>query len=336
MVFMKIAIVKLSALGDIIHAMVVLQFIKNHNQNIEVDWIVEESYRELLNFHPDINKVHKVNIKNAKKKTSVFLLLNELRRIRKLGPYDLVIDMQGLIKSAIISRLISSPATLGFDKFSIRENLASILYNQIFNYGYDENVIERNVALMSFALGLNVSKQEIKNKSPFLHLSRKHLNVNLSNVKRNILLIPGASHISKCYPVSNLAELTTLMDANFLTIWGDQKEKIMAEEIKTQAPSVSVCEKLSIDSLKLLISQVDLVIGPDTGPTHMAWALNVPSITLFGPTPGYRNSYATKINRIIESDSKVNSHKIDRNDNSIKDIDIQKILQVSKDLLSQS
>ena len=68
----------------------------------------------------------------------------------------------------------------------------------------------------------------------------------------------------------------------------------------------------------------------------MAWALNVPSITLFGPTPGYRNSYATKINRIIESDSKVNSHKIDRNDNSIKDIDIQKILQVSKDLLSQS
>ena len=68
----------------------------------------------------------------------------------------------------------------------------------------------------------------------------------------------------------------------------------------------------------------------------MAWALNVPSITLFGPTPGYRNSYATKINRIIESDSKVNPHKIDRNDNSIKDIDIQKILQVSKDLLSQS
>ena len=333
---MKIAIVKLSALGDIVHAMIVLQFIKKYNQKIDIDWIVEENYKELLEFHPDIKEVHVVNLKKAKKKKSLFMLLNELRRIRKLGPYDLVIDMQGLIKSAIISRLISSPATLGFDKFSIRENLASIFYNQIFNYGYDENVIERNVALMSFALGLDVSKQEIKNKSPFLHLSRKHLNVNLSYVKRNILLIPGASHISKCYPVSNLAELTTLMDANFLTIWGDQKEKIMAEEIKTQAPSVSVCEKLSIDSLKLLISQVDLVIGPDTGPTHMAWALNVPSITLFGPTPGYRNSYATKINRIIESDSKVNPHKIDRNDNSIKDIDIQKILQVSKDLLSQS
>ena len=80
MAFMKIAIVKLSALGDIIHAMVVLQFIKNHNQNIEVDWIVEESYRELLNFHPDINKVHGVNIKNVKKKTSVFFTSKRVKK----------------------------------------------------------------------------------------------------------------------------------------------------------------------------------------------------------------------------------------------------------------
>ena len=65
-------------------------------------------------------------------------------------------------------------------------------------------------------------------------------------------------------------------------------------------------EELSLDGLMSLISQVDLVIGPDTGPTHMAWALNIPSVTLFGPTPGYRNTYITSINKIIESDSKVN------------------------------
>ena len=69
--FMKIAIVKLSALGDIIHAMVVLQFIKKYKK-IEIDWIVEESYKELLEFHPDINKVHVVNLKKAKKKKSFF------------------------------------------------------------------------------------------------------------------------------------------------------------------------------------------------------------------------------------------------------------------------
>ena len=332
---MKIAIVKLSALGDIVHAMVVLQFIKNHSQKIEVDWIVDGSFKEVLKHHPDINKIHEVNIKKVKKKKSLFILINELRKIRKLGPYDLVIDMQGLIKSALISRLIPSPITIGFNRFSIRESISSIFYNKTFNYGYDENVIERNVALIEFALGLNISKQQIEHKVPFLYSSQKHLNTNLSNSKKNILLVPGASHKSKCYPVSNLAELTTLIDANFLIIWGDQKEKIMANKIKELSPSVNVCDKLSIDSLISLISQVDLIIGPDTGPTHIGWALNVPSITLFGPTPGYRNSYLTKVNKIIESNSEVNPYKIDKNDNSIKDIDIEEILQVSQDLLNQ-
>jgi heptosyltransferase I len=330
---MKIAIVKLSALGDIVHAMVVLQFIKNHYQKIEVDWIVEESYKELLVFNPDINKVHVVNINKAKNKKSLYLLLNELRMVRKFGSYDLVIDMQGLIKSAVIARIISSPITLGFDKLSIRESIASIFYNKTFNYGYDKNVIERNLAITDFALKLNVSKQEIENKLPFLHSSQKHLNTDLSNSKKNILLVPGASHKSKCYPVLKLAKLTTLIDANFLIIWGDKKEKLMADKIKALSPSVNVCDKLSIDSLISLISQVDLVIGPDTGPTHIAWALNIPSITLFGPTPGYRNTYITKVNKIIESDSYVNPLKINKQDYSISKINVIDIVNLAQDLL---
>ena len=100
---MKIAIVKLSALGDIVHAMVVLQFIKKYNQKIEIDWIVKESYKGLLEFNPNISKAHVVNIKKIKKKKSFYLLFNELRRLRNFGPYDVVLDMQGLIKSSIIS-----------------------------------------------------------------------------------------------------------------------------------------------------------------------------------------------------------------------------------------
>ena len=331
---MKIAIVKLSALGDIVHAMVVLQFIKKHNQDIKIDWVVEESYKKLLEFHPDINKVHSVNLKKTKKKKSLFLLFKEIRRVSQFGPYDLVIDMQSLIKSAVISRFIPSKLTIGFEKSSSREGLASIFYNKTFKYGYEENIIDRNIGLISLALGLNVSKQEIKDKSPFLHSKRKHLNFNLSNIKKNILLIPGASYKSKCYPASNLAELTTLIDANFITIWGEQKEKKMADEIKAKGSKVIVCEKLSIDALKLLISQVDLVIGPDTGPTHMAWALNIPSITIFGPTPGYRNTYITRVNKIIESDSIVDPNKIDKRDGSIKNIKVMDIVKISKKLLS--
>ena len=331
--FMKIAIVKLSALGDIIHAMVVLQFIKNHYQKIEVDWIVEESYKELLEFHPDINKVHVVNIKKVKKKKSLYLLLNELRRVRKFGPYDLVIDLQGLIKSALISRMIPSDKTFGFDKYSARESLAANFYNQTFKFDYDKNIVERNIALISFALKIPIIEENIQKKIPFLFSNRTYFFKTLSNFKKNILLIPGASFKSKCYPVEKFAEVVTEIDANFLIIWGNQKEKIMADKIKALSPKVIICEKLSLDALISLISQVDFVLGSDTGPTHMAWALNKSSITLFGSTPGHRNSYITKNNRIIESNSEVNPYKIDKNDYSIQDIDVHEIVQVYEELL---
>ena len=330
---MKEAIVKISALGDIIHAMVVLQFIKNHNQNIEVDWIMEESYRELLNFHPDINKVHAVNIKNAKKKTSVFLLLNELKKIRQLGPYDLVIDMQGLIKSAIISRLIPSKLTLGFDKSSARESLASIFYNKTFKFDYNKNVIERNFELIKFALKLPSNKEEIHHKLAFLHPYQQHLTPNLSNIKKNIILIPGASFASKRYPVEKFAELTDLLDANYLIVWGSDEEKLLADKIKKLAQHVNICEKLSIEDLISLVAKTNLVIGPDTGPTHMAWALNIPSITLFGSTPGYRNTFITENNKVIESKSEVNPYKNNKNDYSINDISVHDVVQIAKKLL---
>jgi heptosyltransferase I len=330
---MKIAIVKLSALGDIVHAMVVLQFIKNHYLKIEIDWVVEEDFKELLESHPDINKVHVVNIKKAKKKKSLFLLLNELRRVRKFGPYDLVIDLQGLIKSALITRMIFSNKTFGFDKYSAREGLAANFYNQTFNFDYDKNIVERNIALISSALKIPIIEENVQEKIPFLFSNKTYFFKTLSSFKKNILLIPGASFKSKCYPVEKLAEVATEIDENFLIIWGNQKEKIMADKIKALSPKVIICEKLSLDALISLIAQVDLVLGPDTGPTHMAWALNKSSITLFGSTPGHRNSYITKNNRIIESNSEVNPYKIDKNDYSINDISVNEVVKIAKSLL---
>jgi heptosyltransferase I len=330
---MRIAIVKLSALGDIVHAMIVLQFIKNFNNEILIDWVVEETYRELLEFNHNINQVHMINLRRAKKKKSVFLFLAELNKVRKLEPYDIVIDMQGLIKSALISKLIPAKKTIGFDKESIREKYASLFYSDKFNFAYSNNIIDRNTALIEFALGLIITKKQIQCKTSFLFSRKKHLEIKLSTLKKNIVLIPGASHISKCYSPSNLAELTTLIDANFFIIWGSEKEKNMANEIKEISNKVHICNRLQLDHLLLLISRVDLVIGPDTGPTHIAWAMNIPSIILFGPTPGYRNTYTTAINKIIESYSKVDPRNIDKNDFTINKISPKEVAKTAIDLL---
>ena len=333
---MKIAIVRLSALGDIVHSMVVLQFIKIHYPNSVVDWVVEKKFQGILENNPHINQIHQVSLSSAKESKSLLLFWNELRQIRKLGKYDLVIDMQGLIKSALVARMIPSDITLGFDKESLRERLAAIFYNQTYKINYAENVIERNLSLVSYALKFSIDKEDISRKEAFLFSRKEYIFNDISIKKKNIVLIPGASYPSKCYPMQKCVELTKQIEANFLIIWGNEEEKVMSDKIKSLSPKVYVCEKLPIDSLVSLISQVDLVIGSDTGPTHMAWALNIPSITLFGPTPGYRNTYITNINKIIESKSKVNPSKINKNDYSINDINVGDIVKLAQRLLSES
>ena len=333
---MKIAIVRMSALGDIVHSMVILQFIKKHYPDSVLDWFVEKRFKGILENNPHINQIHQVIFPSAKESKSLCLLLKELRKIRKLSKYDLIIDMQGLIKSALVARMIHSDMTLGFDKDSLRESLAAIFYKRTYKIDYAENVIRRNLSLVAFALKFSFDKEDILSKEVFLYPSRQFTFNHISSLKKNILLIPGASYLSKCYPKERFVELTRQIDANYIIIWGNEREKTIADEIKYQSQHVVVMDKLSLDALISLINQVDLVIGSDTGPTHMAWALNIPSITLFGPTPGYRNTCITNINKIIESDSTVNPRKIDRTDHSIKNIKVSDISKLAEKLLELS
>ena len=333
---MKIAIIKLSALGDIVHAMIVLQFIKKQYPQSEVDWFVEKRFKGVLENNSHINQIQQINLKSAKESKSFFLFWKELRKIRKFGKYDLVIDMQGLIKSALVARMIPSDTTVGFDKDSLRESLAAIFYDQKYKIDYAENVIERNLNLVSYALKFSFDKEDVLSKEVFLFPSQQYNFDHISISKKNILLIPGASYPAKSYSIETFVEQTKQIDANFLTIWGSEKERKIANEIKQLSSTVKVLEELSLDGLISLISQVDLVIGPDTGPTHMAWALNIPSITLFGPTPGYRNTYVTNINKIIESNSEVNPNKIDKGDYSINNIKVNDISKLAQKLLEVS
>ena len=334
---MRIAIVKLSALGDIIHAMVALQFIKQHLPNSTIDWVVEEGFKDILANNPDINEIHTVSIKKAKQQKSIKLLFNEIKKLRKLPRYDIVIDTQGLIKSAIVSRAIPSSQTFGFDKNSLRESFAAKFYTDVCSISYDENIIKRNITVISSALSIVASHNDILNKQSFLFSNSQISSDLLSDSKANIALIPGASFKSKIYPVDQYAQIANELksQANFIVLWGNQSERNMAEQIQKNAPEVHIADKLTLDELKGFITQTDLVIGGDTGPTHMAWALNVPSITLFGSTPGYRNTYITDINRVIESESEVDPYKINKNDLSIKTIKVNDIVKITKELLFQ-
>lgn len=330
---MKLAIIKLSAMGDIIHAMVALQYIKKHNKNIVIDWFVEEAFSQILENNQDINNIYKINLKAIKKeKIKIFDQITLIKKYSK-NSYDLVIDAQGLFKSAVVAKLLGKNIA-GFDKDSIREPIASFFYKKKINIAYSENAILRNAKILSSPLNFEISKEDILNKKAFLFYKNedKIIYEYLKENKKNIILVIGASWDSKMYSKEKFVKIVNKLDENCMILWGSSLEKEIALYISSNSSAI-VLPKLNLNSVKALISKADLLIGNDTGPTHMAWALNVTSITLFGNTPGYRNTYITNKNRILESSSKVNALKLNKNDFSIKDINESEIITLAKELL---
>ena len=328
-VFMKIAIVKLSSLGDIVHSMVALQFIKKAYPDSKIDWVVEDKFKSLLDNNPHIDNIYSVSLRKAKKEKSIFLLFKELRKIRKLNGYDFVIDAQGLIKSAIISKLISTKKNVGFDKNSIREPIASIFYNLKVSIAYDENSIDRNIAVICRPLRIKVSSSEILEKKAFLFSS----NDLISNAQPYIVFVVGSTWESRNYPKEKFVEIAKKLNKRCIVLWGNSEEKEKAKWMEKQSNLIKPADKLDLDRLKQLIDKSIMLIGNDTGPSHMAWGMNKPSIILFGPTPINR-VYQTKINKVLKSSSKVNHYNLNKNDYSINEIPVEEIIKTSNDLIN--
>jgi len=327
---MKICIVKLSAMGDIIHAMVALQFIKKALPKTQIDWIVEDGFKDVLQNNPDIDNILPISLKSIKKKKSAIFSQYKILKEYSKNNYDLVIDAQGLLKSAIVSKIVARKDIAGFDKNSIRESIASLFYDDKISIPYEANAIDRNMAVICKALYIEYTKEDILNKKPFLHSS-----LHVEQQMEYIVFVVGASRENKIYPKEKFVELANKLQKHILIVWGNEEEKETAEFIAQNSKYAFVAPKGDLDKLKHTIQNSKFVIGGDTGPTHMAWALNIPSITIFGNTPEYRNTYITPINQVVKSDSQVNALKLDHSDFSIRDIEVDTILETYNEVLDK-
>ena len=328
---MKVAIVKLSAMGDIIHAMVVLQYIKEADPTIQIDWIVEQGFAEVLKNNPHIDNILPINLKAIKK--DKLALFQEIKRVKEYAQnrYDLVIDAQGLLKSSITAKLLGKRVA-GFSKESIREGVASYFYHQKIKIAYEQNAIERNIKVIGQPLNTTITEEQILNKKPFLYFDKEH-KLPLE-VTEYIVFIVGASVKNKIYPKEKFLDIAKRLNEKTIVVWGNNEEREVALYLEKSLKNVQLSPKLNLDELKQLIANAKLVIGGDTGPTHMAWGLNVPSVTIFGNTPEYRNTYITPINKVVKSKSNVNPLKLDKSDFSIQKIPTHKIICLAKDLLN--
>ena len=328
---MKIAIVKLSALGDIVNTMFVLQFIKKHYPLSEIDWIVDKKFKEVLECNPHISNIKFINLNQAKSDKSILLLLRELSKVKSFGNYDLVIDFQGLIKTAIVSKLLRSKKIVGFDWSSIRESFASFAYSQKVNIGYHKNTILRNKKLVSEALNITITEKELLKKEPYLFTNSSIL----LPKKPYIVFVVGSTWESRNYPKEKFVEVANLLKKDFIVVWGSDQERQKAEWMRHESSYISVMPRLSLDDLKFVISNASLLIGNDTGPSHISWGLNIPSIILFGPSPIER-MFQTNLNKALKSKSKINHNKLNKNDFSIKEISVIEIVKIAEHLLGLS
>lgn len=321
---LRIAIVRLSALGDIVNTAVVLQIIRSYYPDAVVDWFVEEAFAPILKNHPLIHEVIPVPLKKLKKTRSFSLLKEIIHTLKSKEHYDHIIDTQGLLKSAIVTSFLSGRVH-GFDAKSARETLASWFYTTTSSIPYNISVIRRNVMVVTQALNIPYTDALIEEKEPVFDSPK------MTNYPK-IALVIGASWPSKCYPKEHFALLCDLLPYPCHLIWGNEQEREDALWIQAHTKNSTVASKMSLKELVDFIANCALAIGNDTGPTHIAWATNTPSITLFGPT-NERMIFPTPINTFLKSPSDVDIFHINKNDFTIGEISPESIAQKAQELL---
>jgi len=280
---MKVLIIKMSSLGDVLHALPALTDAGNALPGIKFDWVVEESFAQLPAWHPLINKVIPVAFRRLRKTPVKSLLSAEWRQFLKIlraEKYDLVIDAQGLVKSAFITFLARGPKA-GLNRASAWEPLASIVYQKKYAVDPEQHAVTRVRQLFAQALNY-VMPATPANYS----LDRMQFAKNNPVVGDYVLFLHGTTWATKLWPENYWIELAKLLQTKQIKVylpWGNVEEKERAERIAAFS-GAEVLPKYKLNEMIAIVAGAKAIVAVDTGLGHIAAALSVPTISLYGPT----------------------------------------------------
>ena len=281
---MKVLIVKTSSMGDVIHTFPALEDARRARPEIVFDWCVEEAFAGIVALHPAIGKIHTVAIRRWRKHLLDAKTWGEARALRQTlrdARYDLVIDAQGLLKSAVVAKLAGAPIA-GFDRASAREPSAALFYNQRHAVSRDLHAIERTRRLFGLISGYQPDLATLD--------SGIVAPVGDPLAQNTAFLLHGTSREDKKWPVENWIETARLLAGKGITpvtTWSNEREKAAAEAIASAVPETVIVPKSSLTEIAALIGRSVLVIGADTGLTHLASAFGLPTVAIFLTTqPG--------------------------------------------------
>ncbi|MFG3453701.1 lipopolysaccharide heptosyltransferase I [Stutzerimonas stutzeri] len=330
---MRVLLIKTSSLGDVIHTLPALTDAQRAIPGIQFDWVVEEGFAEIPAWHPAVVQVIPVAIRRWRRHLLQTLRSGEWRRFKarlRETRYDLVIDAQGLLKSAWLTRYVSAPVA-GLDRESAREPLASRFYDRRYAIARDQHALERVRQLFAQVLGYTVPETMAD-----YGLDRNQLAT--SGDQPYLLFLHGTTWPSKHWPESYWRELAERMSEFGWSIrlpWGNADEKARAERIAENLSSVSVLPKLNLGGIAKVVAGARACVAVDTGLGHLAAALDVPSISLYGPTlPGRVGAYGRSQVHLCASGP--NAGKGDRHKPCFDDLPAERVASELKALLRSS
>lgn len=283
---MRILLVKTSSLGDVIHNLPVVNDILQHHPNAQIDWLVEESFADIPRLHPHVHEVLTVAVRRWRKHLFQCATWQEMRALKHTlssRAYDFVIDTQGLVKSALISRLACGERH-GYDANSIREPWASRCYEYVHTISYQQHAVTRNRTLVAQSLGYAVPIS-----APDYGIQASSIEVQMDgNINSPfVVALHGTSRTSKLWDEANWVSLGQQLQAigvGMVLPWSNPTEKQRAQRIQTQLKLCRVLPKLTIHQLAPVISEAQAAIGVDTGLSHLAVALNIPTVAIYTDT----------------------------------------------------
>ena len=292
MKFKNILIVKLSAIGDVIHALPVAGALKAADPSVQVTWIVERPAYDLLVNHPNIDRIIVFDKARFKKGNGFFKELAALARELRQHQFDLALDLQGLFKSALISLLSGAPTRLVY--CNARE-LSNWFAKRVCGAYRDGHVVERYLDVARY-LGCKVNHADFAihiTEAEAAQAAATAQKAGLDLRQRYVILAPGANWPNKCWPAERFAELADRLaqDGLIPVVVGGPKEKEVFEEIiaNTKTPPINLIGRTSLKELAYVIQNAQAFVGGDTGPMHLAAAMGTKVVALFGPTDPKRN-----------------------------------------------
>lgn len=297
---MRILIVKTSSMGDIIHCLPIIKDILVHFPTVDIDWLVEEGFADIVNLHPKIRRVIPVAIRRWRGHLFSRATWQEffiLKRQLKDQHYDVILDAQSLLKSALLATLATGTRH-GQNFRCAREPLAALFYHRTYMVTRQQHALEQNRALAA-----KVFSYDNPTSAPDYGLSLTHNAAPMQLPENFVMAFHATSRDSKLWPNSHWINLGQQLHKQGLTLvlpWANTSELTRAQTIAAQVTGAVVLPKSNLTTLAHITAKAQTAIGVDTGLMHLAVALNIPTIAIYTDTfPALNGAYAGNHNVAI-------------------------------------